>query len=810
MTSYANRKAPPTSQGARKPAPGAAASSAADDDLYSFEKKAPGDTGGYRTSGGRVIGTSAGGPPRTGAAFGYTSAGRTAMGTSMGGGGDGPRPMTSVRAAGYSSRGRATNVGGQSFDPFNQGTAVAAAEKALDPLPEEQIKTLEKKINQLIQESCIAASQGNNQLALEKAKDAGKRERALAKQRDQAGLGDQINLDLTYCVLFNLANQYHGCKMYQEALNSFAVIVKNKMFNQSGRLRVNMGNIYFEQQKYSQAVKMYRMALDQIPNTNRDIRLKIMRNIGAAFVKMGQFQDAITSFESIMEISPDHHTGFNLILCYFALGDRERMKKGFQKIVSIKIPSVEQNDDIVTSGGGGVSTLDKGVDENGEPIRDHEPIDDHEVFNEDRLRAIARERAKASERFMILAAKLVAPSIESNFSAGFDNVIEIIKSSPHGEIASELEIAKAIQFLKSKDFSKAIDTLKSFEKKDPKLVGTASTNLSFLYFLESDFRHAEKYAQLAIQNDRYNAKAQTNLGNCYYQRAEYDKAKECYQEAISVDALCTEAMYNLGLTYKKSGEYQEAFACFEKLHSILRNSGEVIFQIADICDKRGHLQQAMEWYNILISVVPTDPSVLARLGDMFVKDGDKSQAFQYYSESYRYFPSNMEVIAWLGAYYVDCEVYEHAVQFFERATLIQPNEIRWHLMIASCYRRSGNYQQAFETYKRIHMRFPENVECLRFLVRICTDLGMKEAQEYVLKLAKAEKGKEGSGGDGRVSVAVKEKERERERNSAAGERGDARFTVDSNITRPKTASRKQAQPQDDEDWHEDVAGLLPE
>ncbi|KAI9338744.1 hypothetical protein BDR26DRAFT_862707 [Obelidium mucronatum] len=729
--------------------PAAAAGAAApDDDLYSFEKKAPGDTGGFRTSGGRVIGTSAGFAPRTAAAFAYTSAGRTAVGTSAGGG-DGPRPMTSVRAAGYSSRGRAPNTGTQSFDPFNQATA-----------------------------------QGNNQLALEKAKDAGKRERALAKQRDQAGLGDQINLDLTYCVLFNLANQYHGLQ-------------NNKMFNQSGRLRVNMGNIYFEQQKYSQAVKMYRMALDQIPNTNKDIRLKIMRNIGAAFVKMGQFQDAITSFESIMEMSPDHQTGFNLILCYFALGDRERMKKGLQKLVSIKMP-VYENDEIVStataSGGEGTQ----------------EPIDDHEVFNEDKLRAIARERSKAAERFMILAAKLVAPSIESDFSAGFDMIIDIIKSSPHAEIASELEIAKAIQFLKSKDFSKAIETLKSFEKKDPKLVGTASTNLSFLYFLESDFRHAEKYAQVAIATDRYNAKAQTNLGNCFYQRAEYDKAKEYFQEAVSVDALCTEAMYNLGLTYKKCGEYVEAFACFEKLHAILRNSAEVIYQIADICDKRGQLQQAMEWYNILISVVPTDPGVLARLGDMFVKDGDKSQAFQYYSESYRYFPSNMEVIAWLGAYYVDCEVYEHAVQFFERASLIQPNEIRWQLMIASCFRRSGNYQQAFETYKKIHLRFPDNIECLRFLVRICTDLGMKEAQEYVLKLAKAEKGREGSTVDGRGSVATSKNSEGRREQPSTTDRNDSRFAVDSNISRPKTASRKQAAPQEDDDWNEDVAGMLPE
>ncbi|KAJ3118570.1 Intraflagellar transport protein 88 [Phlyctochytrium bullatum] len=275
-------------------------------------------------------------------------------------------------------------------------------------MPEEQVKAMEKRVSLLIEESAIASSEGNLQHALEKAKEAAKRERALTKQREQAGLGDQINLDLTYCVMFNLASQYHGSKLYQEALNGYSVIVKNKMFNQSGRLRVNMGNIYFEQQKYSQAVKMYRMALDQIPSTNKDIRLKIMRNIGNAFVKMGQFQDAITSYESIMESSPDYHTAFNLVLCYFALGDKERMKRGFQKMVSIKLQTIEQYEE------GGNSNM-------------HEPIEDHE---------------------------LIAPNIEISFSSGFDWVTEVIKASPHAEISSELEIAKAIQYLKSKDFKR--------------------------------------------------------------------------------------------------------------------------------------------------------------------------------------------------------------------------------------------------------------------------------------------------------------------------------------------------------------------
>ena len=51
-----------------------------------------------------------------------------------------------------------------------------------------------------------------------------------------------------------------------EASTIYTQIVKNKQYPFSGRFRVNMGNIYFKQEKWTAAIKMYRMALDQIPN----------------------------------------------------------------------------------------------------------------------------------------------------------------------------------------------------------------------------------------------------------------------------------------------------------------------------------------------------------------------------------------------------------------------------------------------------------------------------------------------------------------------------------------------------------------
>lgn len=109
-----------------------------------------------------------------------------------------------------------------------------------------------------------------------------------------------------------------------------------------------MANIYFKQKNYPKAIKFYRMALDQISNAHKEMRIKIMQNIGVVFIRMGQYSDAITSLEHIMSESPNIKTGFNLILCYYAIGDKERMKKAFQKLISVSL-GIDDEDKYITS-----------------------------------------------------------------------------------------------------------------------------------------------------------------------------------------------------------------------------------------------------------------------------------------------------------------------------------------------------------------------------------------------------------------------------------------------------------------------------
>jgi len=129
------------------------------------------------------------------------------------------RPMTSVKAAGYSSTGQGSRP---VFDPLMQGARgpAPALQKKPENTPEDVARLMEHKVNELLEASAFANAAADYVLALDKAKEAGKKERQLWKHREGANLMDSVNIDLTYSVCFNLAVQYHANKQYSEALNT--------------------------------------------------------------------------------------------------------------------------------------------------------------------------------------------------------------------------------------------------------------------------------------------------------------------------------------------------------------------------------------------------------------------------------------------------------------------------------------------------------------------------------------------------------------------------------------------------------------
>ncbi|CCW71082.1 unnamed protein product [Phytomonas sp. Hart1] len=639
------------------------------------------------------------------------------LGTMGGGVASGVRPMTSNRAVGFGAT-------GTTFDPTGQGRTMNLALGPAPPLkkrsensPEELCMELEKQVNKLIEESAMLALQKDYGAALEKAKASAKKEKQLRAQREQLGLAEQINMDLTYGVNFNLAVQYQNHGLYQDALSTYNIMIIKPQFAQARCLRVNMGNIYATQRKYLMAIKMYRLTLDDTQTSSKELRYKLFRNIANCFVKMGQYRDAANSYESIFEGNGDVDAGFNLIISYYALGETEKMKRTFSKIL------------------------------NNSPFREEEEEDfdekegNDDVLVDDALRKEMKGRRFRYQKKVITAARLIAPVLDEDWRVGYDYLIEQLRqyemydSSSH--MSSELEMCKCLNYLKHKRYQDAISGLRAFEKKDKELRARAATNLAYLYFLEGDYENGEKYSDMSLESNQYNGKALVNKGNFFFLREDYEKAKEYYDKALSVESDNMEAIYNLGLTAKRLGLYDEAIKMFKRVQMLV-DSSEVLYQIADVTDLIGY-PDALEWFARLIGRVPTDPNALARIGSLYAREGDETQAFHFYLEAYRYYQVNIDVILWLGAYFVKNEVYDKATQFFQRASEIQPLEVKWHLMVASCHRRRGDAAQAKRLYEVIHRKYPENVECLKYLMQLCKDGGLvDEANEWFKKMKELE------------------------------------------------------------------------
>ena len=71
-----------------------------------------------------------------------------------------------------------------------------------------------------------------------------------------------------------------------------------------------------------------------------------------------------------------------------------------------------------------------------------------EIIQNDSLRQLERQRKALAEKTIVKAAKIIAPCIEETFGQGFDWCVTQVKQSQYIELANDLEIHKALTYLK--------------------------------------------------------------------------------------------------------------------------------------------------------------------------------------------------------------------------------------------------------------------------------------------------------------------------------------------------------------------------
>ncbi|CAK5044811.1 unnamed protein product [Meloidogyne enterolobii] len=424
---------------------------------------------------------------RTGIAGGTAAGLRTGMPSEL------ARPMTAIRGAGYSSAGRKSTFDKIPIQQNEDNNNLQNEENA----QLEKAKKLEDQAMEQLLESTFLAERGEIKAALDKAKEATRQWRTSDNLRKSSG--EQQNMDLGWCSLLCLAQQKLINGIPSEALNIYQTIVKNRSYANGHRLKINIGNIYFRKKEYTKALKYYRMALDQVPKVHQRMRAKILSNIGVAMVRLGRYEDALSSFEESLELNgrsaADYSTALNLIMAAYCLGNEEKMRESFQRLVDIPIL----------------------IDEN----------------------------KQQQEELDVLTTQLLENDALAIWERRYAWCVECIKHSIYATLATELEMNKVIELLRQGHLDQAIEDLLAFNSKtDGKIASAASNNLALINLLkgEDKLEDALQYCEQALSLDRYNSNALVNRGNIHFYKNEPQLALQCFREALQVDSGCIQAI----------------------------------------------------------------------------------------------------------------------------------------------------------------------------------------------------------------------------------------------------------------------------
>ena len=666
-----------------------------------------------------------------------------------------------------------------------------------DDGPEERCREMEAQVHSLLEASARLGVAGDAAGALERARACVKEEKRLTKARDRAGLHERQNADLAFAASLNLANCLFRAGARAEALETYKEISKtsargdsatNAFPKHAARVRVNAGNVHYASGEFPAAIKQYRMALDRVSAADKETRAKITRNVACAFARMGQYTDAASTFEDVADLnaaaaatssvdgekrkSPDVVTLFNLVVCHYAVGDAEKMRRAFLALLSLRAYESDEDDEPIAAIDATFTEFSADVD----ALR-------KTAETGDALRAELRDRRRAARDVIMRAARLIGPEIAATSELGYAMLADEMRKAGYVSLANELELAKALGYLRLKStasgggaFEEGRATLTAFETKDdPAARGGAAANLAFLYLQEGDAEKAASFANAAVAHDKYDARALVNKGCVLLHRGDEKSlvvAVACFEDALELEADCVEAQYDLGLARKRLGDVPAAIAAFEKVKDTVPDVNdsnasagahvEALYQIADLCDLAGDAPAAVRAFEKVAARVANDPRVLARLGDAHAKALDDQKAVAYYEEAHRTHPVDVDILAWLGTFHARCERFEKACGFFDLAAESVPPAARakWCLAAASCVRKSGAGDAALRRYLAMHAEFPDDVECLRHLAHVCGDLGMHDdAGKYAAKLRAVERarGKRNGGVDAEgeaLSVSV--------------------------------------------------------
>jgi TolA-binding protein len=560
---------------------------------------------------------------------------------------------------------------------------------------------------------------------------------------------------------------YLKLKQYNQALQIFTQIKENALEKKSRDvLLLGRAILAFESGNYLEARDVYGQLIQSASETMVAVQAYLGKadavyNLGEYKTSIGLYKEGLSkaaSDASPGEIVDKLHYG--LAWAFLKDGEFKEAIREFQKIVK------SSEDRIVKASA--LCQIGDTYQDAGDYVRAQETYD-----------TILKDYAESFYGDYVQYQLGVTLLKQSNYDAAVMSFLTLKKNYPKSKLVDDASYALGLAYFQRQDYNASKEVFQKFleEFGDSLLRPQAMYLLGTSLYNLGAFNEAIETFKNVIRNYSHDVdlvqKSEYEIADCYYRlgneqeamnrfnslRAKYPDSKlaaeivwwlgqynyvhnnptvaKRYFSSLIQDfpksELITDAYYALGSISTEDAKYEEALEYFQKVLELDKSdlAGQAAVAIADIYIKQDKSGSAVQAYKGVVDRYPHLANVIyPKVGDLFFKNGNFDDALAYYKKSLEVVPlkDTAEIQFKIGETLQSQSRIPDAIEeYLKVAYLYSENKdyaAKALLRVAKIYEDSDNFQEAQAVYKKlVSLEVPES----------------KYAQERIEEILKNEK-----------------------------------------------------------------------
>jgi TolA-binding protein len=501
-------------------------------------------------------------------------------------------------------------------------------------------------------------------------------------------------------VPFYIAHIYYLQKEYGKALAYAKPLVARVDEKQKVQLQKIIGDCYFHQGDYANAVKFLEMALDR----NKKQTATDSYNLAYAYYQTGNFDKAILPFRkaTAKKDKRGQSAYYHLAACYLRTDEKQKARMAFEQASEMDFDAEVQEDALFN-----YAKLTYELS--------------YSPFN---------ETIKAFDKYIAQY-----PNNSRN-TAAYDYLVQV--------------------YMTTKNYQEAILSIEKIKNKSAS-VKKAYQRVTYYrgveLFKNNQFEKAIEMLQLSKQNGKYdrklNALAQFWVAEAYYQMNEYEQAQEAYSQFLNTPGAYSlnqypQAQYNIGYTHFKQENYNQAREWFKKF--VVRTNGQRSPIVADAMNRLGdcfflerNYPEAIKQYDLALRNGMYDADyALFQKAFCTGLNKDHRTKIRLLNDLLTNFPKSAQTDRAhyeLGRAYQKINNENKAIKHYN--TLItRYTESSYYakglLQLGLIFYNQGKYNQSLTFYKKVASEFPQSREASAALMGIKNNyVELNQVEEYV-------------------------------------------------------------------------------